>query len=151
MMIMLAGCNTVYVRPGTMTQNTKVYAADRGGYTMRRAIKHELEDRGYRVVVGRAVVNTSESDGDDKIKHILGKVPFDAKYFVNVEERKEYPRPIWCALNGFWWWRFNVSITDQTTGEEIMTWRGHGCADSSVRKLHKIMDRLEAPNDTPEQ
>ena len=50
---------------------------------------------------------------------------------------------MWCIFNGFWWWNFNVSIADQKTGEELLTWRGRGCANSSVRLLNKILDDME--------
>ena len=70
-------------------------------------------------------------------------VPSKAKYVVYVKERKEFLRPIWCMFNGFWWWNFSVSITDRANGEEILSWRGRGCANSSLRKLNDILDELE--------
>ena len=40
--LLLAGCNSVYVKPESIAPNSTIYA-DRGGYTMRRVIKEELE------------------------------------------------------------------------------------------------------------
>lgn len=121
-----------------MDAKSTIYA-DRGGYTMRRSVKESLEGRGYTVLVGTVESNEmSETIDRDKTK-----APTDAKYVVKVSERSEKFRPIWCALNGFWWWNFNMSIADQKTGTEIMTWRGRGCANSSIRMLNRILDKLE--------
>ncbi len=62
---------------------------------------------------------------------------------MTVKERKEILRPIWCAFNGFWWWNFNVSITERKTGKEILSWRGRGCQNSSIRKLNSVLNELE--------
>lgn len=142
-LFMLAGCNSVYVKPNTLERGTKIYAADRGGYSMRRSIKERLEKRGYTVIVGRGVASGRIADGDSEIKMERNTVPNDARYYVNIEERREKFNPFWCPLNGFWWWNFNVSIADQKTGEELMTWRGRGCANSSLRKLDKILNKME--------
>jgi len=125
-----------------MDKTTVVYA-QRGGYGMKRGIKETLEQRGYKVVVGKLTTNTyfdSENfDGDIERNHI----PNDARYVVKIAERTEKFNPLWCVFNGFWWWNFNVSIADQKTGTEIMSWRGRGCANSSLRKLNSILDELE--------
>lgn len=137
-LIPLTACNSVYLKPNTMDAKSTIYA-DRGGYTMRRSVKETLEGRGYTVLVGTVESNEmSEMIDRDKTK-----VPTDTKYVVKVSERSEKFRPIWCALNGFWWWNFNMSIADQKTGTEIMTWRGRGCANSSIRMLNRILDKLE--------
>ena len=36
-----------------------------------------------------------------------------------------------------------MSIADNATGEELLHWTGRGCANSTVRKLNKILDELE--------
>lgn len=129
-----------------MTPGETIYA-DRGGYTMRRSIKNELERRGYKVVVGKAVSNREWPDDGTTMELNTVRVPTDARYYVKVNERSEKFRPIWCALNGVWWWNFNVSIADQKTGEELMTWRGRGCADSSMRLLRRTLNKMEKQNE----
>lgn len=141
-MFLLSACNSVYVKPNSLDAS-QVFYVDRGGYTMQRSIKETMETRGYNVVVGSATSNENVSDDENSVDIDKYLVLSDAKYIVKVKERKEYMRPFWCVLNGFWWWNFNVSIADQTTGKEIMTWRGRGCANSSVRKLNKILDTME--------
>ena len=140
--LLLAACNSVYVKPNTMEPGSKVYS-ERGGFSMERSIKETLEKRGYDVNVGkmRSSYNRNTDDGTLNVKS--SEVPADVKYVIEVEERRELFIPFWCPFNGFWWWNFNVSIADQQTGEEIMTWRGRGCANSSIRKLNAIMDELE--------
>lgn len=140
--ILLSGCNSAYIKPNSMELNSTVYA-DRGGYTMRRVIKEELERRGHHVVVGIATANEMTDDDTGDIDIDTYTVPSDAQYAIKIKERQERFAPIWCALNGFWWWRFNVSIADQRTGEEIMSWFGYGCANSSVRKLNRLLDTIE--------
>lgn len=140
--IALAGCNSVYVKPGTLNPDEVIYA-DRGGYTMRRSIKQQMEKRRYNVVVGRAK-HERDGDGDRDVDMNKSTIPNDARYIVRVDERQETFRPIWCALNGFWWWNFNVSIADQKTGKEILSWRGRGCENSSLRKLDNILNKLES-------
>ena len=36
-----------------------------------------------------------------------------------------------------------MSIADNVTGQELLGWSGRGCANSSVRKLNKILDKME--------
>ena len=134
----LTGCNSVYMKPGTLNKSELVYAS-RGGYSMQRSIKQTMEERGYKIHVG-TLKNESPFDVGD-IQTFT--IPAKAKYVVYVKERKEILRPIWCMFNGFWWWNFNVSVTDKYTGTEILSWRGRGCANSSLRKLNKILDELE--------
>lgn len=141
-LVALGGCNSVYVKPNTLDVN-QVFYADRGGYSMRRSIKESMESRGYKIVVGKATFNGNMNDGASSIDVDKNIVPNNAHYIVKVSERSEKFRPVWCALNGFWWWNFNVSIADQKTGDELMTWRGRGCANSSVRLLNRILDDME--------
>lgn len=140
---LLTACNSVYVKPDSIVPNSVIHV-DPTGYTMRRAIKEKLRERGYNVVVGTAKSGKlmNSADGDDMELNTYS-VSNNARYAVHVKERQERFAPVWCALNGFWWWRFNVSITNQKTGEEIMSWFGYGCANSSVRKLDKILDEME--------
>ena len=123
--------------------------APRGGYSMQRSIKEVMEERGYNVSVGK-LVRVSEVSGNETYQ-----TPKDAKYAVNVKERSEKLRPIWCMFNGFWWWSFNVSIIDRSNNNEILTWRGRGCANSSLRKLNNILGELEMKdkpvNETPKR
>ena len=144
--LLLAACNSVYVKPNTMEPNAKVYA-DRGGFAMERSIKEALEKRGYVVNVGKMRSSYSHNVEEGTLNVKSSEVPADVKYIVNVNERREKFNPIWCPFNGFWWWNFNVSIADQKTGEELMTWRGRGCAHSSLRKLNAILDELEKKTD----
>jgi hypothetical protein len=140
--LFLAACNSVYIKPHTMEPNTKVYT-ESGGYTMTRYIKQTLETRGYLVNVGNLRSFSKRSGEDYKLSVYSLEVPKDVKYIVRVEEKSEKFNPFWCPFNGFWWWNFNVSIADQKTGDEILSWRGRGCANSSVRKLNAILDELE--------
>ena len=110
---------------------------------MRRSIKEALESRGYNVVVGK-MKSISVFAGDEVESDIeRNEIPKNARYVIKVAERREKFNPFWCPFNGFWWWNFNVSIADQKTGTEIMSWRGRGCARSSIQKLNDILDELE--------
>jgi hypothetical protein len=129
-LVALGGCNSVYVKPNTLDVN-QVFYADRGGYSMRRSVKETMESRGYKVVVGKATSNENMNDGASSIDVDKNIVPNNARYIVKVSERSETFRPVWCALNGFWWWNFNISIADQETGDELLTWRGRGCEQFS--------------------
>ena len=142
LIVLLTGCNSVYYKPNSL-DTSKLIFADRGGYSMRRSVKEQMEQRGYTVVVGKAHKTSEWLDNDGDAEFDTTIVPKTATYVVRVKERRESLRPIWCAFNGFWWWNFNISIADQDTGAEILTWRGRGCANSSVRLLDKILDKLE--------
>ena len=137
-MCMLSACNSVYVKPETLDTN-KTFYAPRGGYTMRRAVKEQLESRGYNVIVGKAketrdMGNNLELERDEVV---------NADYVVHVNEHSDTFRPFWCFFNGIWWWNFSLSIANQQTGDELLTWRGRGCANSSIRKLNNILDQME--------
>lgn len=140
--ILLTGCNSIYVKPNTIDPS-KTFYADRGGYSMRKGIKQLMEERGYKVVVGKATGSRDLSDNSEGIEMDYSAVPSEAKYIVKVSERRERLAPIWCMFNGFWWWNFNMSIADQTTGEELLNWRGRGCQNSSLRKFDDILDKME--------
>lgn len=137
-LLFLSACNSVYLKPGTMEPGTKVYAS-RGGYSMSRSIKEKLEEHGFTVTVGK--LQNEYSVDVDKFE-----MPKDTSYIVRVNEHEESFLPWWCMFNGFWWWKFNVSIANQKTGEEILSWRGRGCQNSSLRKLNRFLDELEIKN-----
>lgn len=137
----LAACNHVYMKPETLDKASDIYTT-RGGYNMRQATKERLEQRGYNIKIGK-VKSTNNIVETDLFDYERFTVPADAQYMLTISERSEKFRPIWCALNGFWWWNFNVSIVNQQSGEEILAWTGRGCANSTLRKLDKILDKLE--------
>ena len=134
----LTGCNSIYLKPHTLDTNELIYTP-RAGYSMARSIKEVMENRGYNVSVGK-LTRVSEVSGKEAYQ-----IPDNAKYAVNVKERNEFLRPIWCMFNGFWWWNFNVSIIDRTNNNEILSWRGRGCVNSSIRKMNDIFGELENP------
>ena len=134
----LCACNSIYIKPGTLDSDQMIYTP-RGGYSMQRSIKQVLSERGYKTHVGRLKTEKTLNIGDIE----TFEIPNQANYFVYVKEREETLRPIWCMFNGFWWWNFNVSITERKTGTEILSWRGRGCQNSSLRKLKAVLDELE--------
>ena len=148
MILLLTACNSVYVKPDTINPSQTFYA-DRGGYGMRKSVKQKMEDRGYTVVVGKAKNNNDFAHDDEKIEIDTYTIPENVRYIVKVTERKEFFNPFWCPFNGFWWWNFNMSIADQQTGEELMTWRGRACQNSALHMLDDILDKMEI--DTNEQ
>ncbi|MBR3510453.1 MAG: hypothetical protein IKN73_00100 [Alphaproteobacteria bacterium] len=139
----LTACNTAYIKPNTLDTKAMIYT-QRGGYSMQRTIKETMEKRGYTVSTGK-LKRVSEI-GDKEIYEITE----DSKYAVKVSERKETLRPIWCVFNGFWWWNFNVSIIDRTNNDEILSWRGRGCANSSIKRLNRILDQMEIKTEKSE-
>jgi hypothetical protein len=145
-LILLGACNSMYIKPGTLDATQPIYAVA-GGYSMKRSIKERMEERGYKVRIGKQTVSRTLGEmGGGTIDMNEYKME-NVRYVVNVSERTEsivwYFMIPWCSFNGFWWWNFNVSIGDQQTGEEIFTWRGRGCADSSLEKLDDALDKLE--------
>lgn len=138
----LTACNSIYIKPGATLDKSQTFFADRGGYAMQRSIKEKMEERGYKVVVGKATNNRVINNDTQNINMDISDI-MNARYVVKVAERREFFGWFWCPFNGFWWWNFNVSIADQKTGEELMSWRGRGCANSSLRKLDNVLDELE--------
>lgn len=139
----LAGCNSIYVKPNTLDTQAMIYAP-RGGYSMQRSIKQVMEERGYKVHSGQ-LKSVIERDSSDKEIYSKSK---NIRYSVIISERAEILRPVWCLFNGFWWWNFNFAISDRKTGTEIMSWRGRGCQNSSLRKLNDVLDELEMKDKT---
>lgn len=139
---LLAGCNSVYLKPNSI-DSTQTFYADRGGYGMRKSIKQKMDDRGYKVVVGKANASKDFTGNNTSIEMDSSIIPQDVRYVVKVNERKEWFNPLWCPLNGFWWWNFNVSIADQKTGEELLTWRGRACQNTALRMIDDMFDKME--------
>lgn len=140
----VTACNSMHIKPGTLDKNDVIYV-DRGGYQLQHFIKNSLEKRGYNVTVGykKSSIGTTYIASDDSASIISTSDIGTARYIVQVEERTPTFNPFWCPFNGFWWWRFNVSIADNKTGQEIFGWTGRGCANSSLRKLDDALDKLE--------
>lgn len=98
-----------------------------------------MDERGYKTHSGKLKVVIEQNKTDQEIYTSSKYV----RYAVRIDERKEVLRPIWCVFNGFWWWNFEISISDRKIGKEIMSWRGRGCQNSTLRKLNEILDELE--------
>ncbi len=143
--LLLSACNSVYLTPRSLDKNALIYTP-RGGFTIQRSIKQVMDERGYKTHSGKLKVVVERNKHDEEIYTSSKYV----RYAVRMDERKEILRPIWCMFNGFWWWNFEISISDRKIGKEIMTWRGRGCQNSSLRKLNEILDELEMkPEDYP--
>lgn len=138
----LSACNSIYMKPGTLDTSKMIYTP-RGGETMQRSLKEVFEERGYKIHVGQLKSVRERSYSDLEI-YSESK---DIRYSVIIDEKSAILHPIWCAFNGFWWWRFSLAISDRKTGTEILSWRGRGCANSSLRKLNDVLDELEMPAD----
>lgn len=136
--LLVSACNSVYMKPATMEPKTIVHV-DPAGTGVERSIKEVLEKRGYDVRIGkqRKIGNSNLTSSD------VVELPAKTRYIVRAGYSNESFMPVWCAFNGFWWWRFSLSITDQKDGKEILSWRGRGCQNSSLRKLDDILDKLE--------
>jgi hypothetical protein len=145
---LLFGCNSMYIKPGTLDPTQPIYSVA-GGFGMKRSIKERMEMRGYNVFIGKQTVSRAFGDSENGSLSMNEYKMENVRYVVNVMERQEKVIMLetffvpWCLFNGFWQWNFNVSIGDQQTGEEIFTWRGRGCQNSSLRKLDRALDELE--------
>ena len=135
---LLCGCNSVYLKPNTLDTNKLIYTP-RGGETIKRSLKEVFDERGYKTHVGKL---TSVHEGISSDSEIYSQSK-NIRYSVIIDEKTSVLRPVWCIFNGFWWWRFSLAISDRKTGTEILSWRGCGCANSSIRKLNDILDELE--------
>ena len=138
----LAACNSVYVKPNSLDTSQKIYVPV-GGYSMKRSIKVAMQNRGYNIRTGALIKTHDTADDSNDFDLETYQIPSGTKYSVRVRERSEIFRPIWCMFNGFWWWNFNVSIVEQKTGTEILSWRGRGCQNSSLRKLDELLETME--------
>lgn len=136
--LFLAACNSVYLKPNTLEPNAIIHV-DPAGVGIARDIKEFLENRGYDVRIGKQ--RPSGKDGLSSSDVV--DLPANTGYIVRAGESKETFMPWWCVFNGFWWWKFSLSITDQRDGKEILSWRGRGCQNSSLRKLDRFLDELE--------
>ena len=143
-LVVLTACNSVYMKPSTLDTD-EVFYVDAGGSLMQQGVKEIMEKRGYNLTVGhkRASVSTTYITAEGTESKISETGIGKARYIVYIAESTNKFSPAWCALNGFWWTRFNVSIADNVTGQELLHWTGRGCANSSVRLLNKILDDME--------
>ena len=140
--LILTGCNSIYLKPNTLDTDAMIYTP-RGGYSMQRSVKQVMDERGYKIHVGK-LTSVHERNRKDSETYSQSK---DVRYSVIIDERREILRPIWCIFNGFWWWNFQFAISDRKTGTEILSWRGRGCQNSSIRKLNEVLDELEIKKD----
>lgn len=133
----LGACNSIYIKKNVMEPDELFYV-ERGGDQLQHEIKNALEERGYHITIGRkkSTIKTTyiSADADNESR---------ARYIITVDEKEPTLKPVWCVFNGFWWWRFNLSIADNETGQEILSWRGRMCANSAIRKLNRLLDEME--------
>jgi len=113
---------------------------------MRHHAKDVLIKRGHTVKVG---VAHSDHSGGVGMEAVASDIPEAARYVMVVYERSRWFRPVFCVFNGFWWWRFHMSIAEQETGREIMSWSGYGCANGRLRQFNRTLELLEDA-DSPE-
>ena len=141
---LLGGCNSVQIKPNTLDVN-EIFYIDRGGDQIQHAIKSVMEKRNYNFTVGqkRATIKSTYITSGKNEPNAPIATTDKARYIVQIDEGVTKFRPIWCAFNGFWWWKFNISIADNESGQELLGWVGHGCANSSVRLLERLLDDLE--------
>ncbi len=141
---LLTACNYMYYRNNSIDKNDVIYV-DRGGYQLQHFIKQHLEDRGYNVTVGlkKSSINTTYIESNESNSILAASDIGRARYVVQISEKAPKFMPMWCFFNGFWWWNFNASIADNQTGQEILGWTGRGCANSTMRKLDKALDKME--------
>ena len=139
--VSVTACNRLYIKPQTLEQNATIYTT-RGGYSMRAATKAILEERGYDIKIGK-IKESDDITETELYESETFYIPNNAKYVLKISESKDLFRPIWCAFNGFWWWRYNISLVDQQQGKELLIWTGRNCTNTAQRKLNKILDQLE--------
>ena len=143
-LLSVCACNSVYMQPNSLDKN-EVFFADSGGELMRLKTKEYMTNQGYNLTIGhfRASISTTYITAEGTESIISNTDIAKARYIVLIKETKNKLRPIWCSLNGFWWSDFNMSIADNVTGKELLHWSGHGCINSSVKKLEQILDKME--------
>ncbi len=148
----ITGCNSVYLKPNTLDKTDVIYV-DRGGNQLQHVIKNHLEKRGYNLTVGykKTSIKPTYIASNDEASIISVSDVGRARYVIAIREQTPRFYPFWCPFNGFWWWRFNMSIADNKTGQEILGWAGRGCANSTMRKLDDILDKLEITDEQHKQ
>ncbi|MDR0803939.1 MAG: hypothetical protein LBO08_02520 [Rickettsiales bacterium] len=144
LILLLTACNFVSLKPGTVDK-TQTFLAQPGGFNMRNEAKGIMEKRGYAVIVGKQrggrEIDLSGEELDSLEMNITDIM--NARYIVRIREKSETFMPVWCFFNGMQWWHFSVSVSDNKTGEEVLSWTGRGCRNSSLRRLDRYLDRLE--------
>ncbi len=148
LLISLCGCNRLVIKPGTLKPGAEIYTT-RGGYSMRPAVKEVLEKRGYDVKIGKVRGTSNSFVETEMFESETFYVPGDARYILKVSETRDKFRPAQCLFNGFWWWRYSVSLVDQKAGKELLSWSGRSCSNTAVRRFNKILDQLEIQENAP--
>ena len=95
----LAACNSVYVKPNSLDTSQKIYVPV-GGYSMKRSIKLAMQNRGYNIRTGALIKTHDTADDSNDFDLETYQIPSGTKYSVRVRERSEIFRPIWCIFNG---------------------------------------------------
>lgn len=138
--LVFAGCTHLTMTPNTLDTDAIIYV-DRGGHQMLPIVKDVLTKRGYNVTVGekRRTAGTTyiESSAPESVMRDR------ARYVVSVKERRELFAPIPCLFHGLWWWKYDVSISDNKTGTEILNWSSRNCAGLAEWRFNNYLDKLE--------
>lgn len=142
--IIMAGCTYVRVKPNTLDRSEVIYV-ERGGHQMLMATKDILESRGYNVTVGekRATVGPTfiESKNPDSI--MARASDNHARYVVDVNERRDFWLAFPCLFHGMWWWSYDLSVSDNKTGDEILNMTTRGCAAWTEGRFKKYLNQIE--------
>ncbi|MBQ3785181.1 MAG: hypothetical protein II843_02180, partial [Alphaproteobacteria bacterium] len=78
----LTGCNSIYMKPGTLDTDKLIYTP-RGGETMQRSLKEVFDKRGYKTHVGQ-LTSVRERSSSDLEVYSQSK---DIRYSIIIDEK----------------------------------------------------------------
>jgi len=128
--LLLVGCLSYNVEPyGKFDLSKKTMTVSRGGDGLLGTIKRALRKDGWKLSVDRGP-RTSEATVTTDGSKVEEFDTFHTKYRISVDDR-------WVdlSLSGDGIYRYDISIVDNDTGEEILTMHGRGSESTIAERL----------------
>ena len=135
MVIVVSGCQTdaEYLNDLVVTQKTITTPPGNRGIT--GAVKKMFSRHGYEIFVYGGPKRTVGTIGTET--DIVSGKAFLSNFSLYLSQEV-----IDICLNGEGYYRFDISIVDNTNGKEVFVANGHGCVGSKTKELEGKLQRF---------
>lgn len=130
-LLLLASCGTDVRRQGQVDQSTKTIIVPPGSFGLLGEVKDALRAEGWTLTLNRGPIVTEGTVGP--ATKLETSRSFSARYRLHVIDRRVDS----CLASGLY--RYEISIADNQTGQEVVTLAGTDCGHTIASKLRSAI------------
>lgn len=134
LVLIMSGCANYEIQKyQKIDQTSKTITIEPGGSGLKGKLKQELSASGWTIAVDRGP-NVTEGDAKDQVK-LETYNTFKTRYRLYVKSN-QYD---WC-IKGSAAIYYDVSMVDNSTGNEVFTMNGNGCEKDVVKQFSETIN-----------